>query len=80
MGDHRLNEPDGFLVPVEHLLPSHVIGILSLVVLGVAIVARYAVHLAGAWRWIYVVCAVLALYLSAADFTGPDDQGCREVQ
>jgi uncharacterized membrane protein SirB2 len=55
----------GFLFPVEHLLPSHVFGILSLVVLAVAILARYAFHLARAWRWIYVVCAVSALYLNA---------------
>jgi hypothetical protein len=55
----------GFLFPVEHLLPSHVVGIISLVVLAVAIVARYAQRLAGAWRWIYVVCAVLALYLNS---------------
>ena len=33
--------------------------------LAVAILARYALHLAGAWRWIYVVCAVLALYLNS---------------
>jgi len=55
----------GFLFPVEHLLPSHVIGIISLVVLAVAILARYALHLAGAWRWIYVVCATLSLYLNS---------------
>ena len=55
----------GFLFPVEHLLPSHVVGIVSLVVLAVAIIARYAQRLAGAWRWIYVVCAVLALYLNS---------------
>jgi len=55
----------GFLFPVEHLLPSHVVGIISLIVLAVAILARYALHLAQAWRWIYVVCAVLALYLNS---------------
>jgi uncharacterized membrane protein SirB2 len=54
----------GFLFPVEHLLPSHIIGILSLVVLGVAIVGRYACRMAGSWRWIYAVCAVVALYLN----------------
>lgn len=54
----------GFLFPVEHFMPSHGVGILSLVVLAVAILARYAFHLAGAWRWIYVVSAVLALYLN----------------
>lgn len=54
----------GFLFPFEHLLPSHVLGIISLVALTVAIVARYVRHMAGAWRSIYVVCAVLALYLN----------------
>jgi len=55
----------GFLFPVEHLLPSHVVGIISLVVSAIAIAARYFLHLAGAWRWVYVVCAVLALYLNS---------------
>ena len=54
----------GFGFPVDHLLPSHVVGIVSLVVLTVAIVARYALHLRGAWRWIYVVGAAVALYLN----------------
>jgi len=54
----------GFLFPVEHLLPSHVLGVISLVALAVAILARYPLHLAGAWRRIYVICAVLALYLN----------------
>jgi hypothetical protein len=54
----------GFLFPVEHLLPSHVVGIISLAALAVAILARYALHMARAWRSIYVVSAVLALYLN----------------
>jgi len=54
----------GFLFPVEHILPSHVLGIISLVALAVAIPARYTLRLAGAWRPIYVVSAVLALYLN----------------
>src|SRR6266545_4409178 len=54
----------GFGFPFDHLLPSHKVGIISLVVLAVAILARYAFHLAGAWRHVYVVCAVLALYLN----------------
>jgi hypothetical protein len=54
----------GFLFPAEHLLPSHVVGIISLVVLAVAILARYAFHLEGAWRATYVVCAVVALYFN----------------
>jgi hypothetical protein len=54
----------GFAFPVDRLLPSHVLGVLSLVVLAVAIAARYGFHLAGAWRRTYVVCAALALYLN----------------
>ena len=54
----------GFLFPVEHILPSHVVGAISLVILAVAILARYALHMAGAWRSVYVVCAMLALYLN----------------
>ena len=54
----------GFAFPTDHLLPSQVVGTISLVVLAVAIVARYALHLASVWRRIYVVTAVLALYLN----------------
>ena len=54
----------GFGLPFEHLLPSHKVGILSLIVLAVAIPARYTLHLAGAWRRVYVVSAVVALYLN----------------
>jgi hypothetical protein len=59
-----LTSATGFLFPFHHLLPSHIVGIISLVVLAVAILARYAMHMADAWRWIYVVCATLALYLN----------------
>jgi hypothetical protein len=59
-----LTSATGFLFPFEHLLPSHIVGIISLVVLAIAIVARYSQHMAGSWRWIYVVCAVLAFYLN----------------
>jgi hypothetical protein len=54
----------GFGFPFDHLLPAHKVGIISLVVLAVAIVARYALHLAGAWRRVYVICAAVALYLN----------------
>jgi len=54
----------GFGFPFDHLLPSHKVGFISLAVLAVAIVARYALHLAGPWRPVYVVCAAVALYLN----------------
>lgn len=54
----------GFGFPFDHLLPSHKVGIISLVVLTIAILARYAFHLAGGWRRIYVISALTALYLN----------------
>jgi hypothetical protein len=54
----------GFGFPFVGLLPSHVVGIISLVVLAVVIVARYGKRLTGAWRGVYVAGAVLALYLN----------------
>ena len=54
----------GFFFPVKRLMPSHIVGIISLVVLAPAIYARYHTDLTGSWRWIYVVGAVLAQYLN----------------
>jgi hypothetical protein len=54
----------GFFFPRDQILPSHIVGVISLVVLAVAILALYVYRLAGAWRWIYVASAVLALYLN----------------
>ena len=54
----------GFGFPFDHLLPSHIVGLISLVVLAAAIAARYALRLAGPWRWIYVVGSGIALYLN----------------
>jgi len=54
----------GFGFPFDRLLPSHKVGIVSLAALGIAIVGRYVFHLAGAWRWIYVIVSAVALYLN----------------
>ncbi len=59
-----LTSVSGFGFPFDHLLPSHILGIISLVVLAVTIPARYVFHLAGAWRGTYVVGAAIALYLN----------------
>ncbi len=59
-----LTSVTGFGFPFNHLLPSHIVGAISLVVLLFAIVARYTFHMAGKWRAIYVVTAVIALYLN----------------
>lgn len=54
----------GFLFPSTGLDPARVIGIISLAALAIALFALYGRGLAGPWRWIYVVSAVLALYLN----------------
>ena len=54
----------GFGFPFDHVLPSHVVGILTLVALLVAILAFYLFRLAGAWRWLYVVGAIVALWFN----------------
>src|SRR6267378_4928948 len=53
-----LTSVTGFLFPFHKFLPSHGIGIVSLVVLAIAIFARYARQLAGGWRRGYAVSAV----------------------
>jgi len=49
---------------VQHLLPSHKVGILSLIILTVTLAARYLFRMAGAWRRLYVIGASVALYLN----------------
>jgi len=54
----------GFLFPFHKLLPSHILGVISLLLLVFAIAGRYKFNLAGAWRRIYSVTAVLSLWLN----------------
>jgi len=54
----------GFFFPFHGITPAIKLGIISSVLLVVTIYARYAKHLAGAWRWIYVIGAALALYFN----------------
>ena len=59
-----LTSATGFLFPFDKLLPSHMIGIVSLLLLGIACIALYVMKLSGSWRWIYVLTAMIALYLN----------------
>jgi hypothetical protein len=62
-----LTSATGFLIPPlvsDKLLPSHIVGALSLVLLAIACIALYVMRLSGAWRWIYVVTAMISLYLN----------------
>jgi hypothetical protein len=60
-----LTSVTGFLFPATAILPSHIFGAISLVVLAIAIISLYGFRLAGAWRWIYVGSAIVAFYLNA---------------
>jgi hypothetical protein len=59
-----LTNVTGFFFPFEGFKPSYVIGALSLVLLALAIEARYRRNLAGGWRRTYVISAVMALYFN----------------
>ena len=59
-----LTSVTGFMFPSAVLTPAQIFGYLSLAVLAVAVVALYAFRLRGIWRPVYVVTALLALYLN----------------
>jgi hypothetical protein len=59
-----LTSVTGYFFPRDHILPSHIVGAISLLMLAIAIYAYYSWRLAGSSRWIYVVTAVISLYLN----------------
>src|SRR5438552_7135515 len=59
-----LTSATGFLFPFKELLPSHIIGIISLVLLAIACIALYGMKLAGVWRPVYIVTAMISLYFN----------------
>jgi hypothetical protein len=60
-----LTSVTGFLFPIHGLTPALILGTISMAVLAVAIAARYAFAMRGAWRWVYVVTAVIAQYFNS---------------
>jgi hypothetical protein len=59
-----LTSVTGFMFPIHGFTPALAVGAVSLLVLAVALIAIYARHLTGAWRWIYVVTATVALWFN----------------
>ncbi|MBB5047981.1 magnesium-transporting ATPase (P-type) [Rhodopseudomonas rhenobacensis] len=59
-----LTSVTGFFFPFAQLLPSHIVGIISLLLLAAAVIALYLRRLEGVWRPIYVITALLSLYLN----------------
>jgi len=59
-----LTSVTGFMFPFNGITPGILIGILSCILLAIACVALYSMHLAGPWRWIYLLTALVSLYLN----------------
>ncbi len=59
-----LTSATGFLFPSTGFTPAQAVGALSLVLLAIALFGFYGRHVSGAWRWVYVLAAVAALYLN----------------
>lgn len=59
-----LTSVTGFMFPINGVTPALVFGAVSLMVLAIALLALYGFQLTGPWRWIYVVTALMALYLN----------------
>ena len=59
-----LTSVTGFFFPFKRLMPSHIFGVISLLVLAAVVYARYSAHLAGGWRLTYVIGAIFAQYLN----------------
>jgi hypothetical protein len=59
-----LTSVTGFMFPFKEVTPGIIVGILSMILLAIACLALYAMHLAGIWRPIYVVTALASLYLN----------------
>jgi hypothetical protein len=60
----------GLGFPFEHITPGIILAILSLLILALTIPARYSFRMAGKWRAIYVVTAVIALYFNCVALVG----------
>jgi hypothetical protein len=59
-----LTSATGFLFPITGPTPALIVGVISLVILAVALLALYGFHTIHAWRWVYVLTAILALWFN----------------
>ena len=59
-----LTSVTGFLFPIHGFTPALSVGILACAILAVALFALYKKNLGGAWRWVYVITAIVSLYLN----------------
>jgi hypothetical protein len=60
-----LTSVTGFLFPITKLTPALILGMMSIVVLAIAMAARYRFAMHGAWRWVYVITAIIGQYFNS---------------
>ena len=59
-----LTSATGFILPATKILPSHIVGVLSLVILAICCYARYSKRMSGKWRAAYLATAIMAQYFN----------------
>lgn len=59
-----LTSVTGFLFPFHGITPGYVFGVLSVILLALAIFGRYRRNIEGGWRRTYAISSVIALYLN----------------
>ncbi len=59
-----LTSVTGFMFPFTTVKPSHIFGGISLVLLALAVIGLYRFNLAGPWRRVNVITALVSLYLN----------------
>jgi hypothetical protein len=57
-----LTSVTGFFFPIHKVTPGIILGVISLVLLAIAIPARYAFHMNGPWCKTYVITAMISQY------------------
>jgi hypothetical protein len=75
-----LTSVTGFMFPINGLTPAIVVGVISIVILAIALMALYVKHLSGAWRWIYVTTALAALYFNVFVLIVQSFRRCRRCK
>jgi len=59
-----LTSATGFFFPRTSVTPGQIVGAISLVLLVIAVLARYPLNFAGAGRWLYIIAAIVAQYFN----------------
>jgi hypothetical protein len=64
LGATILTSATGFILPATKIMPSHIVGVISLVILAIACYALFSKHRAGGWRVTWLFTAIMAQWLN----------------